>query len=414
MTKELTLDPSPSRTAASSEVTEAVQTLVQYCRDSGWAGWDPYDGLNSRFFRAIPFFHNKVCRLAFIQFMKRFPLNLRPLLGVTPMQNPKGVALFATCLTRLSRLGLAKIEEARSLADRVLELRIAGQPHACWGYHFDWQTRSVLIPPTVPNIVCTTFAAQSLLDLFDATGETRYLDAAVSAGRFVTDELAANLPDDAFCIRYQMLENSTVHNASLLGAALLARVYGHTREKRLEPIIRKAALYSLERQRPDASWPYAETPKAAWVDSFHTGYNLLAFREIGRHIEIEGLAEAVRRGYQFYLDHFFREDGAVRYFHNQTYPIDAHALGHAMLTLSEFADEKPSSLEMAERVFAWSSQNMRSASGCFYYQHRRWFINRISYMRWAQAWMLVGMVGLLERLSPAAGPNSLSVNSKQP
>jgi rhamnogalacturonyl hydrolase YesR len=396
---------SPPRDSAHARaVTSVTQGLLTYCRDAGWAGWDPYDGLNSRFFRAIPFFQNKLCRLAFIQFMKRCPVNLRPLFGVPPRQNPKGVALFASCLARLAPHGLATMIEARALADRVLELRVPGQSYDCWGYHFDWQTRSVLVPPNVPNIVCTTFAAQALLDLFEATGDQRFFDAADSAGRFVVEELASNLPDDAFCIRYQMLEDSTVHNASLLGAALLARLYGHTGEPRLEPIIAKAARYSLDRQRPDGSWPYAETPRSAWIDSFHTGYNLLAFREIGRHLAVPGLNDAVRRGYRYYLDHFFRADGAVRYFHDRPGPVDAHALGHALLTLSEFADDVPESLDLARRVFDWSCRRMLAPDGCFFYQDKGWYINRISYIRWSQAWMLVGLVGLLNRLNP---PQSL-------
>ena len=62
--------------------------------------------------------------------------------------------------------------------------------------------------------------------------------------------------------------------------------------------------------------------------------------------------------------------------------------------------------ELAKRVFDWSSQNMRSSAGSFYYQHRGWFINRISYMRWSQAWMLVGMVGVLQRLENSESPGA--------
>src|SRR6185436_7402589 len=86
-------------------VQTAALTLAAHCRSAGWAGWDPYDGLNSRLFQALPFFQNKLCRLAFIQFMKRSPVNLRPWLGVNPGRNPKGVALFASALVQLSRFG---------------------------------------------------------------------------------------------------------------------------------------------------------------------------------------------------------------------------------------------------------------------------------------------------------------------
>jgi rhamnogalacturonyl hydrolase YesR len=255
----------------------------------------------------------------------------------------------------------------------------------------------------VPNIVCTTFVAHAFLDLYDATNHAPYRELAESAGRFVTDELAANLPDDAFCIRYQMLENGSVHNASLLGAALLARIHGYWQEARLEDYIRKAAQFTLERQRPDGSWPYGEERTQAWVDSFHTGYNLLALKQIGRQLEVPGLAVAVRRGYEYYRHHFFRADGAVRYFHNQAYPVDAHAVGHALVTLAEFSVEDPTALGQAGRCFDWAAANLRSPQGFFYYQHRGWFTNRISYIRWSQAWMLMGLVSLLRRMESGPG-----------
>ena len=55
----------------------------------------PYDGLNSTIFRRLPYISGKrLPRLAWIQFMKRSPFNLRPVLGVKKEHNPKGLGLF--------------------------------------------------------------------------------------------------------------------------------------------------------------------------------------------------------------------------------------------------------------------------------------------------------------------------------
>ena len=378
------------------EVQSAAETLTEYCRRADWSGWDPYDGLNSRLFQALPFLNNKPARLAFIQFMKRSPVNFRPLVRVPPGRNPKGVALFATTLVKQHRLGLGGLEEARQLVDSLVDRRVPGQAHAAWGYHFDWQTRGALVPTTMPNIVCTTFVAHAFLDLHDATGVDRYLEVAQSAGRFVTDVLAADLPDDKFCIRYYTASPGTVHNANLMGAALLARLHGYRREPRLEPFIRKATEYTLRHQLGDGSWPYGELPGQEWVDSFHTGFNLLALKQVARELEIPGLQESIRKGYDYYRAHFFREDGAVRYFDNRTYPIDAHAIGHAFITLAAFAPEDATALPQAAGCFRWAMDNLRSPRGYFYYQKHPWFTNRIPYMRWSEAWMLLGLTSLLE------------------
>lgn len=391
---------SPIRSQDAECVTEAMSNLTTYCRSHDWAGWDPYDGLNSRIFQSIPIFRNKPCRLAFIQFMKRSPLNLRPLLLVPPMRNPKGTALFVSILVKQSRLGLADLQEARQLATDLMAKRCPDQELYCWGYHFDWQSRGAMIPQSMPNVVCTAFAGQALLDLFEATRDENYLDTAISAANFVTEFLASDLPEEEFCIRYHLLGRTTVHNASLLGAAFLARVWSHTKEARIEPYVRKAVEYSLRRQRPDGSWPYGEHSTQNWVDSFHTGYNLIALQEIGRHFGFPGLPEAIRSGMAFYRAHFFREDGAVRYFHDNTHPIDAHAVGHALLTLASFCRDDATAFEQALACFRWAQENLLAGDGSsYYYQRHRWFVNRISYMRWSQAWMLFGLTELLRAVA---------------
>ena len=380
-----------------------VLALLEYCRTAGWAGWDPYDGLNSRFFQAVPFFQNKTCRFAFIQFVKRSPVNLRPLLGIPPGQNPKGLALFASALVRLSRLGLASIEEARSLGELLLARQCPAQRHACWGYHFDWQTRGTLVKKTVPNIICTTFVGNALLDLYDATRHDPFRAAALSAARFIVEELAADLPEEAFCIRYFTVGPSSIHNASLLGAAFLARVFNLTDEPILRSIALKAAQYSVDRQASNGSWGYGEHPTQKWIDSFHTGYNLLALERIRRDLRLDGLTPAIRQGYTFFLDHFFTPQGAVKYFHDRPYPIDSHAIATAIITLVELAPYDPRSLALAHQVLQWTVTHLRSINGSFYYQRQRWFTVKIPYMRWTQAWMLHATAILLETFTATSG-----------
>src|SRR5262245_16149706 len=138
----------------SEKLEVAIQSLLDYCRNSGWSGYDPYDGLNSRVFRHTPFFRSRLCRIAFTQAMKRSPVNLRSFLGVAKERNPKGLALFATALLKLP----GKRREAQQVLDLLIQSRSQDRPYACWGYNFDWQNRVTFIPRGVPNIVCTTFA----------------------------------------------------------------------------------------------------------------------------------------------------------------------------------------------------------------------------------------------------------------
>lgn len=378
----------------SAHVKELLTSLLSYCRSNDWAGWDPYDGLSSPLL-GFPLLKNRYARLVVIQLNKRSVFNLRPLLGVPREQNPKGIALFASAITRLAQHGMANISEAATLLSRLLELRSKGWEHFCWGYNFDWQTRYYLVPRFSPNIICTTFAANALLDGYEATGDKAYLDAAQSAGQFVVEKLNRTREGAGFCFSYTTLDNSRIHNANLLGAALLARLSKHTGSAKHYQVIQESTQWSVERIRPDGSWPYGEGPKQSWVDSFHTGYNLVALKTIRDSIQDNRLEPVITVALDYYLKNFFEPQGVVKYYHNNRYPIDAHAAAHAIVTLSEFSNTIPDAASKASRICEWMSANMRSADGWFFYQKHPTYTVRIPYMRWCQAWMLLGLTSFL-------------------
>jgi len=277
------------------------------------------------------------------------------------------------------------------LAARLLELRSPDQRWACWGYNFDWQTRTYLVSRGTPSIVCTTFAANALLDAYDAYGDRAWIEAAHSAGAFLLEGLHITREAETLCFSYTPLVASEVHNASLLGAALLARLHTYRSSEEFRSTAVVATRYALERQRPDGSWPYGEGAKQRWVDSFHTGFNLMALDRVRRCLDLAECEPAIRKGYAFYLDHFFESDGRAKYFHNRTYPIDAHSIAQALVTLTGLALYDDRSLPLATKVCDWALENMRSPEGWFYYQKWRWWTNRINYMRWSQAWMMLGL-----------------------
>jgi len=350
---------------------EVTVQLLNYCRAHDWAGHDPYDALNSRLFNALPFLQFTLPRLVFTQVLKRSPVNLRPLLLVPRTQNPKGLSLFVAALLKLQRAGLLSDHSMTvDLADRLLELRSEKMQYACWGYNFPWQTRITLVPRGCPNIICTTFAANALLDFYEEERQPRYLEAACSAAQFILDVLFWRENDSLGCFSYTPLWRSAVHNANLLGAALLCRVYNKTGNgKFLGPAL-MAARYSASKQYPDGAWDYGESdsPSQRWKDNFHTGYNLCALRNIARHAETSEFDAHIALGFQFYRNHFFGEGGVPKYYHNATFPIDIHSVAQSIITLLEFKDLGPDNVALADSVLSWAVQNMWDKDGYFYAQ----------------------------------------------
>lgn len=375
--------------------TGATLKLLAYCRKNDWAGYDPYDALNSRVFKAFPFLNFRLARLVLTQGVKRCPVNLRPLLLVPKSPNPKGIALFLSALTRLARSGVAEAPGMTGpMAAKLLSSRSSDKPYSCWGYNFDWQQRTDLVPKSSPNIICSSFAGNALLDAHELTPEPAWLGAAVSAADFILDVLFWRDGVSKACFSYTLVGRDEVHNANLLGAAFLCRVARITGKKRyLEPAL-DAARYSTGRQHADGSWDYGEAPTQHWIDNFHTGFNLVALRRIRDYTGTTEFDSSVRQGFEFYKSHFFREDGAPRYFHNATYPIDIHSVAQSLITLTEFHDFGEDNRSLAHAVLGWALANMWDRRSFFYFQMHPHYTVRTSFMRWSQAWMLLALATL--------------------
>ncbi|HKV61579.1 MAG TPA: hypothetical protein VJO16_06680 [Candidatus Acidoferrum sp.] len=383
--------------AMDNEIEVAIGKLLAYCKANDWAGYDPYDALNSKILKMLPVLDSRVPRIVLTQALKRSPVNIRPLLLIGKTQNPKAIGLFLSALLNLEKLGLVDEKDLIGvMIERLVALRSKGLPYWCWGYSFPWQTRTIIVPAGAPNLVCTCFVANALLDAYERNEDSRCLSMAMSAADYVVNELYWS--DDGGAAGFSYPQRSLriqVHNANFLGAALLCRVYKHSREERLLDATLRVARYSSTRQRADGSWDYGEEPSQRWIDNFHTGYNLCALHSISRDADTPEFEAHIRRGFEFYVRHFFHPDGSVKYFHDRAYPIDIHCVAQSIITLMTLKDLDPGSVAMARAVFRWAMKYMWDNKGFFYYRILRVCTIRTSYMRWSQAWMLLAASTIL-------------------
>jgi len=379
---------------------KTIAQLLDYCNKTNWGGYDPFDGLNSKIIRFLPFLDNRAGRLIIIQGMKRSPVNLRPLFLVPREQNPKGIALFISALVRLAKLHLDDDKKIlKNLIEALVALKSPDKQYFCWGYNFKWQSRYFLSPKYEPYIISTSFAGNALLEAFDFYGDQYYLDMALSAGNFILNRLNIINNGHEICFSYTEQDNSQVHNANLVGASFLARLYCTTRQENLLHYSLSAARFSANRQNKDGSWFYGEEVSQKWIDNFHTGYNLCALLSINKYTGSSEFESHLRHGFQFYSSHFFREDGRPKYRHNRTYPIDIHCVAQSIITLVTLKQLCDDSINQALTVFSWTMAHMHDKQGYFYYQVFPCYKNKISYIRWSQAWMLLALVTLLEEIS---------------
>ncbi len=369
-----------SPNATKKQIADSIGRLSGWLEANDYQGYDTFDGLNAKFVRPFTF-GNVFLRTVLQQGVRRFPLNLRPILGVSKSHSTKGMGFLARGFIRLHQATGEKVwaDKAQFCLQWLIDHQSKGYSGACWGNHFDYQSRTFYLPKGVPTIVWTSLIGHAFLDGYEHFQNAAYLQIAVSACHHILADLATQPDGDSACISYIPGQNKQVHNANTLGASLLARTYSHTREESYRQLAEKAIKYTAKYQRPDASWYYGEAANLHWVDNFHTAYVLDCFKYY-----MEGTGD--RRFEKNYYDH-------------KTLPIDIQCSSQAIDTLVFFHDRDPQNLDLALTVAKWTIEHMQDRSGYFYYRrYSPWIVNKTPTLHWGQATMLSALAGLYKLL----------------
>ncbi|HEY8559054.1 MAG TPA: hypothetical protein VIL74_01530 [Pyrinomonadaceae bacterium] len=387
-------------------LTNVYDALFDYCAAEGFAGYDPFDGLNSRIFRASPLKHSRLARLAWLQAVKRSARNLRPALKIEKGVNAKGIALFA--LAELSRFRATykpiHAENAKNLLKKLLALKISIQNpkskiqnRSAFGYNFDWQSRVFFAPEGTPTIVPTAFAAQAFAESYRLFGDEGHRTILAEIARFIETDLRRPVETETeLCFSYTPLDDTKIYNASLLAGEVLANAAQLAGDGKYYELAAKTAVFAINHQRADGAWAYGEKARQAWVDNFHTAYVLLSLFRLQKTIPGFECGETIKKGLNYWLENFFLADGAPKYYDRETYPIDIHSASAAIAALAELDELDARCLPLAERVAAWTIANMRDEKGFFYYQKRRNKLVKTPFIRWSNAWTLFALARLIE------------------
>jgi len=377
------------------EFDDYFRELKEFCEVEQYKGYDPFDGLNSKLFKHFDFLNNsRLFKLIWLQAFKRSPINFRKVAGIKKEYNPKGLGLFLSgyCILYKQDPNVVYLEKIKLLIKEIENCKSIGYSGICWGYNFDWQARAFFQPKGTPSIVVTSFIACALLDAYEVTKEERLLTMARSACDFVLNDLNRTYDNEGdFAFSYCPVDNTQIFNASLLGVRLLCRVYQYTKEEILLSESEKAVSYVCKHQQRDGAWTYSPLPFHAWIDNFHTGYNLECIYTFQKISENNKFKSNIENGLNYYLSTFFEADGTPKYYHNKKYPIDLHTTAQLIVTLSKMEIIEQHK-DLVDKVLSWSCVNMfDNKRGYFYYYKEKYFTIKIPYIRWIQAWMFLGM-----------------------
>jgi len=383
------------------QIAKSIRRLSDWLDENDYSAYDTFDGLNAKYLRPLTF-ETKFLRTVLQQGVRRFPINLRPLLGIAKSRSSKGMGFLAKGFIRLDEATSNGVwrNKTEFALQWLCENIIKGYSGACWGNHFDYQSRSFYMPKGVPTIVWTSHIGHAFLDAYDHFGNDNYLQVAISACEHLLQDLSRLAERDSLCFSYVPTYDNYVHNSNTLGASLLARTYSYTRSESYLVLARKAIQYTANHQRPDSSWYYGEASNLHWVDSFHTAYVLDSFKYYASGTGDNRFEEVMDKGYRYWKKTFFLPDGTPRYYHHKTLPIDIQCSSQAIDTLVFFSDRDPESVPLALKVAKWTIDNMQDQTGYFYYRrYLPWLVNKTPTLHWGQATMLCALAGLYKLLS---------------
>lgn len=394
------------------QLVRSAEAVRHWVEKGEYRGYEPFDGLSSPL-RALTF-KNLYAERILQQAVRQSPINIRPLLGIKPLDSTKGRGMMAWGYLLLHRATGDPDYWTKAVAClKWLDTRKSPkfEKHS-WANYFDFSSRGGAYYKDDSIIVWTSHIVQAYLEAFEQSQDQWFLDIASSACDWIMS-LPRERTDRGDCLSYFAHEQESIHNANMLGAAALARAAKHTGREDYATVARSAMYYSCSRMLPNGAWWYAEDDRYHWIDNFHTGYNLDSLK---CYIEYSGdaqWADQLAKGLKFFQDHFFEASGRPRYYHDRSYPIDIQCASQAIDTLAYFSVDEPESLSLAVKVADWTIRNMQDRKGFFYYRKYPFLITaRTPMLHWGQATMFKGLAHLILRLSEESKAGGISQPGK--
>lgn len=394
----------------SAHLQNSLDAVQRWVERHHYKGYDPGDGLTS-FLRPLAC-GNLFAQRLLQQAVWKSPVNVRPWIGVVPLESTKGRGFMAAGYVRRFHATGAPAHRAKAkMCLAWLEAaREEGHVGHCWGNHFDFSTRSGRMPAHTPTIVWTSLIGHAFLDAYEGFGDVHYLDVAESICTWIL-ALPREKTSMGTCLSYTASAQNSVHNSNLLGAGLLARTWKHRPQAAYRDVAREAVRYSCGRQDPSGFWWYGADPKYHWVDSFHTGYNLDSLKHYADSTGDHTFQPQLERGYAYFKNTFFDASGRPHYYHDRIYPIDIQCAAQAIDTFCLFSAEDPTALSLAQRIADWTIAHLQDDDGHFYYRQYPGFTARTPYFHWGQATMFRALSHLALLLSRPTATHSLASHS---
>jgi hypothetical protein len=299
------------------------------------------------------------------------------------------------------------------------ETRCRGYEDYCWGYPFNWETRTGTFMEGTPMITSLPYVYEAFAQVYAIDKNEKWLQVmrsiAEHAFKCYWDKETA--PDAASCA-YTPAPDAPwgVINASAYRAFLLTKAAHDFCQSRYQEAADRNLNFVLASQNGDGSWYYAVDGERDFVDHFHTCFVMKALAKIEQLTGSARCRSAIERGAAYYVKNLFDESRLpmpfsrkprLTVYRNELYDY-AECINLGVLLSGRFS-ELDSILAgvISDLLARWQKPD-----GSF--RARRLILgwDNVPMHRWAQSQVFRSLSFLLSREANKL-PSKIAVNSRQ-
>lgn len=379
-----------------NSIQNILQDCIQHAKDNKYTSYDVSDLLKTRYYKFSKdisnSFINRLVRYPYSYLRKYYPDFIRKFVSDKGYIYPQGQAMMIRAFVTLARKNnvLGDIEEAKKIAQWLIENRSPHSKQFGWGQPFLWYSRKPF-PPNIPRATVSSQVGWAMLDLYDYTGDIQYLDVAQNICELFKSEF--NYTPDRngnFCLSYTTIDNYHVHNASMLAASLIFRVARLKNNEALFKFGTRLVDFTVSHQNSDGSFYYWAPPDKInfMIDNYHTGFVLESFKTICEDCGDDRYDSAFKKGMEYYYNNLF--DGPIPNISSKNkFPIDIQACAQSIITFQ--FDDLPSKYGLKANSIADYTLKTFYLKDKLHFAYKLYANNHLDksyYFRWGDAWMI--------------------------
>src|SRR6266702_1774133 len=219
---------------------------------------------------------------------------------------------------------LAQMEKRESHLRRAIHFlevleatRCRGFSNYCWGYPFNWETRTGTYHEGTPMMTSVPYMYEAFRQVHELDGNSHWRDVMRSIAQHALEDYQdfEMSPTASSCSYSPGKENTRgVINASAYRAFVLTRAAIDFSDEKYRRVAERNLNFVIESQNPNGSWYYSTDNVRDFVDHFHTCFVLKALTKIEQLTGSTQCHSAIDRGVDYYVKNLFDSDGLPKPF----------------------------------------------------------------------------------------------------